>query len=444
MNPKRIMAIVLGLLLLLWYRPALGPTPQVSTTCEGRLCTPSAVNDAKTVVRRLSWVSDYGSEELNEYSRVALKPGESLRFEFDPMSFAGQARVEELIRQVVKDETNSLVLKWESGETLLVSSRWEERGFDFGVLEWEMPWVQYEIVPRHLVVAVSSGGQEVLFNVPVSTVGAIAMTNDFRSARFARPLSLGWLHVGLTEFVMDLHSGAVHMDTTIKHGSFHRENYMLLDWQQKTWEIMRELGLSGRAQGLSNGNSLLAIHGDRLRVYTRTGENVLSYDIKRGVLEFESEWSRFYCVFWSPDDSKLLYNNPRDAHHLDAYILDLQTGEARLLGTDHAILSVSPFSAHLFTRLHTQEGGIWSIMDYSGHSIRLNKTNETALVVKWIDSNRALVNKYTEPLSPLYSNSRCYIYHIAEGRWEFVAAGFGFDYDPLTGTAYLLRATTCP
>ena len=157
-----------------------------------------------------------------------------------------------------KVETDSFVLKWESGETLLVSGPWEEGGFDFGVLEGDMPWVQYEVVPRHQVAAVTRGGQEVLFDVPVSTVGAIAMTNDFRSARFARPVSLEWLHMGLTEFVMDLHSGEIHIDKTIKDGSFRRENYMLLDWQQRTWEVMRELGLSGRALGLSNDNSLLA------------------------------------------------------------------------------------------------------------------------------------------------------------------------------------------
>jgi len=432
MDTKRIIAVVLCLLIL-WFLSALNTFTVV---------TPDET--ASPVVRRFSWVSDYGSEELREYSRVALKPGESLRFEFDPGSLGGQARVERLIRQAFKGDTNSLVLKWESRETLLVSARWEERGFDFGVLGWDIPWVQYEVVPRHRVVAVTRGGREKLFEVPVSTVGAIAMSNDFRSARFARPLSSGWGHTGLTGFVLNLRSGEVQMDTTIKHGAFHQGNYMLLDWQQKTWEIMRELGLSGRAQGLSNDNSLLAVHDDSLRVYTRTGENVLTYDIRRGVLEFESEWSRFYCVFWSPDDSKLLYNNPRDAHNLDAYILDLQTGEARLLATDHAILSVSPFSSHLFIERYTQEGGIWSIMDYSGHSTRLNKTNEAALVVKWIDSNRALVNRYTAPLNPLYSNSRCYIYHIAEARWEFVAAGFGFDYDALTGTVYLLRAVTCP
>ncbi len=172
------------------------------------------------------------------------------------------------------------------------------------------------------------------------------------------------------------------MDNTIRHGAFYRENYMLFDWQQRTWEAMRELGLSGRAQGLSNG----------LRLYTSTGEKVFSYDIKRGELEFEFEFSRFYCVFWSPDDSKLLYNNPRDWHYLDAYILDLQTGEARLLGTDHTIVNLSPFSEHLSTRKHTEEGGVWTIMDYSGRFTRLNEANEAALVVKWIDDNRALVN----------------------------------------------------
>jgi len=396
----------------------------------------------------MSLIWDDGSMELKGDHRVALMQGDAIRFEFAPNSFADHAQVEELIRQTFIFETDSLVLTWESDETLIVTGPWEAAGFEFRTHEWMTEWGYFEIMPRHQVVAITRGGQEVVFGVPVRTVGAIAMTNDFRSARFARPLSLQWLHVGLTEFVVDMHSGEVHVDNTIMHGNFSREDFMLFDWQQRTWQVMRGLGLSRRAQGLSNDNSLLAVHDDELSVYTRTGEKVFIYDIKRGELEFEFEWGRFYCIFWSPDDSKLLYNNPRDGHYLGAYILDLQTGEARLLSTDHTIVNVSSFSEHLSTRTYTQEGAIWTIMDYSGHSTRLNDANEAALVVKWIDSNRALVNKYTDRFKqtsmPLYSDSRCYIYHIAEGRWEFVAAGFGFDYDPLTGTVYVLRAATGP
>jgi len=67
---------------------------------------------------------------------------------------------------------------------------------------------------------------------------------------------------------------------------------------------------------------------------------------------------------------------------------------------------------------------------FSWRTIELGKPSEYAFQTKWIDKDRALVNK-SSSRNIHFPDGRCYIYHIGEDRWEYIADGYGFDYDAL-------------
>lgn len=146
-----------------------------------------------------------------------------------------------------------------------------------------------------------------------------------------------------------------------------------------------------------------------------------------------------YWVFWTYDDSRLFYNaSSLDRSQHGIYIVDLSTSKEELLAMNHDVLSMSPFSPHLYVSGWDNGNTKWSIMDYSGKTIELCKPGEYAVVAKWIDKDRAIVNR-SSSRNIHFPDGKCYIYHMSEDKWEYIADGYGFDYDVNSGRIFLLQ-----
>ena len=120
----------------------------------------------------------------------------------------------------------------------------------------------------------------------------------------------------------------------------------------------------------------------------------------------------------------------------------MATGQESILVSDHYLLYASPYSEHLFTRAYP-EGYFtttYNIVDYSGGVHELGRTPEHITLAKWIDADRVLLNKY----STSSTDGKCFIYHLNENRWEYLAEGYGFDYDADTGRVFLLVGSGLP
>ena len=357
---------------------------------------------------------------LGSYGNIVM-PGEKIVFRWD-VPVDKNSVVDRLSRQLAEISHD---FTWLDDMTLVFAVKESKSNYVHLALNPDGPTPQWEfnvVRPQRLVVLDSTGKKLLSKDVPISTMHAIGMTDDYSHARLARSVHFGWLNLGVLEYQMDIATGALSVPVVHKE---QRATLPILDWAAYT-------------PGLSWGGSRVAVYGDGVITLTdvRTGD---ARSIRVNSVSSEGDIPSPYWIFWAHDDSKLFYNasSPDRLQH-GIYVVDLSTGKEKLLAMNYHVLSMSPFSPHLYVSGSNNGITSWCIMDYSGKTIDLCKPGEYAVLAKWIDKDRALVNK-SSSRNIHFPDGRCYIYHISEDRWEYIADGYGFDYDANSGRIFLLQ-----
>lgn len=358
--------------------------------------------------------------QLGSYGTIVM-PGEKIVFRWD-VPVDKNFVVDRLSRQLAEISHD---FTWLDDMTLAFAVKASKNNYIYLALNPDGPSPQWEfnlVSPQRLVVLDSTGKELLSRDVPISTRQAIGMTKDFSHARLARSIHFGWLNHGVREYKMNIATGALSAPVVHKE---QRASLSILDWAAYT-------------PGRSWDDSRVAVYSDGVITLTdtKTGD---TRSIRVGTVSTEGDFPSPYWIFWAHDDSKLFYaaSSPDRLQH-GIYMVDLATGKEKLLAPSHTVFSMSPFSPHLYVNGWNNETKTWGIMDYSGKTIELGKPSEHAVLAKWIDKDRALVNK-SSAHNIHFPDGKCYIYHINEDRWEYIADGYGFDYDANSGRIFLLQ-----
>ena len=357
---------------------------------------------------------------LGSYGNI-LMPGEKIIFQWDvpvDKSFV-VGRLSRQLSEVSHDFT------WLNDMTLVFAVKDAKSNYVYLALNPDGPTPKWEfnvVNPQRLVVLDSTGKQLLSQDVPISTMQAIGMTLDYSHARLARSVHFGWLNHAVLEYKMDIATGVLSEPIVHKEP---RASLSILDWAAYTpgrsWDGRRVAAYRDGAITLTDA---------------RTGD---SRTILVNTVSSEGDFPSPYWIFWGYDDGKLFYeaSSPDRLQH-GIYRVDLTTGEEKLLAMHHTVLSVSPFSPHLYVSNWKNGTATWSIMDHNGKTIDLCEPGEYAVVTKWIDKDRALVNK-SSARNIQFPDGKCYIYHVSRDKWDFIADGYGFDYDLSSGRIFLLQ-----
>lgn len=445
---KRILLCLLCILLVVSCKP-VAVTPPVDPTPP--IPNPSPVNPVEppppvstkptdmfwpvTRPKAITWIAENLSEDIGclEMWPPFIMPGESVKLEFEYKH--DPAEVAPLLTQGITDSTQ-YQLEWLDDKTVIFTLiNTNEKALFLGPeLDY---WGCYEVVPAQKLVVLDKDYAPLhSVDIPISTRGAISMSPDYRQVRLARQVNLAWLHIGVQEYVFDIYT------LKIEQGKLHSRgaggvDYTLLDWLERTYEASQSVQIVRRvATGLSNNGMLLASyeHGQvRIADLLTKQSQVFPVD---SISHSDVDFPNPQRVYWSYDDLDLYYTASTDTDNPDnLYRLNIATGVETMLLEGHYISSVSPFANHIFT----EAGGSY-LVDETGKARRLSGPEESVILTKWIDNNRILVNKSTESMfSGFFFNSKCYIYHLSEDRWEYICEGYGFDYDVATGRVFVLQ-----
>ena len=357
---------------------------------------------------------------LGSYGNIVM-PGEKIVLRWD-VPVNKNLVVDRLSRQLAEVSHD---FTWLDDMTLVFVVKDSNSNYVYIALNPDGPTPKWEfnvVDPQRLVVLDSTGKQLLSQEVPISTMQAIGMTEDYRHARLARSIHFGWLNHGVLEYKMDIATG------TLSEPVVHREQratLSILDWAAYT-------------PGLSWDGSQVAVYRDGVITLTDVRTQDAS-TLRVNTISSEGDIPSPYWIFWAYDDGGLFYNaSSLDRTQHGIYTIDLSTGNEELLAMNHSVLSMSPFSPHLYVSGWDNGNTTWSIMDYSGKTVELCKPGEHAVVTKWIDKDRVLVNK-SSSRSIRFPDGKCYIYHISEDKWDYIADGYGFDYDANLGRVFLLQ-----
>lgn len=357
---------------------------------------------------------------LGSYGNIVM-PGEKIILQWD-VPVDKNFVVDRLSRQLTEV---SYDFTWLDNMTLVFAVKDSKSSYVYLSLNPDGPTPKWEfniVHPQRLVVLNRTGGTLLSQDVPISTMQAIGMTTDYRHARLARNVHFGWLNHGVLEYRMNIATGV--LSEPIVHKE-QRASLSILDWATYT-------------PGYSWDGSRVAVYGDGAITLTdvQTGH---AQSIRVNTISSEGDIPSPYWIFWGYDDSRLFYeaSSPDRLQH-GVYSVDLSTGEEKLLAMNYRVLSMSPFSPHLYVSRWENGTEKWCIMDYSGKIMPLCKPGEYAVLAKWIDKDRALVNK-SPSQSIHFQSGKCYIYHVNTNEWEFIADGYGFDYDVTLDRVFLLQ-----
>jgi len=297
----------------------------------------------------------------------------------------------------------------------------------------------FSMVPWQQVVVLDQDGTTLSQrNLPFSVSGVTGMYSNYGSVGLLRYSEPFWPIMGVTKYTLNLSSG-----NFVEEGSF--PIYLSCDWKSKSLEARDrlELNLSGyRACGLSSNGKWLAVQtSNTITIYDMTSAELRQIKTLDVSEKPPGDGDSPSWLYWSFDDTKLLYNAPLENDWREGlFTLDLDTGKESLTAAGHHLLSVSPFGDRLFTRAFDEES-IYCLMDFSGNTTRLSKPGETVTLTRWIDENRVLVNRNKTDMHRLFpADQKCYLYHIGDDSFHYIADGYGFDYDIKTGRFFLLQS----
>jgi hypothetical protein len=384
-------------------------------------------------------------------SPAIVGKGETVNIEFD--NPVDQGFVLEQIRANLHAEYRENWLEPTQKKIPQFSLEWAgERSLHFTVLDsphWTVVVraekiniaMSFHVMPRQsIVVARTNGDVLTSMEVPLSIWRAIGMSDDHAYARLVRPFLIeGGPDIGLWEYRLDLANGNFTGESRLTAYGW-SERYFLYDWMKESKEAYSRLDFPLRAVGLSNDGRYLAAHEYTGEVWIwdlATGEKqTISVPLKP---QDDGYIPSPHWMFWSVNDELIFYNALLKVETQDPglYVVNRHTGQERLLIEDHYLITASPFSEHLFTEAYI--GGYpnssLNIVDYSGVAHTLGQYPERLTLAKWIDAERALINRQSGPMG----DWQCYIYYLNSREWEHLAEGYGFDYDSDTGRVFLLR-----
>jgi len=390
------------------------------------------------VVPNAQWLSGSLREELTQGGYTLLMPGEYMRLEL-PVEITQEA----FTKQLAQDFKGAkYVAQWEGPSTVLLSLQDTSATYlPIYIGRRDIPMWEINAVPQQRLLILDAQSDVLAsYNVPISSAGAISMNNDFSAVRLLRPRYFGWLHAPLQEYVWDIDNGEVAVaDEPIMLAS---DEYSSFDSKQALAKALTSLESPPRmVTGLSNDQGKIAGYSSgEVKVIDLTIQQLTSYSIKSSEAD-AAHGSLPDRVLWSPDDTMLLYSAlPSTRDILSLHTLDLVSGEETLIAQGHDLKLASPYSKHALTTSHNSGAQSFHMIDYaSGHQVQLNALGEQVILAKWIDSNRALINKGVANTGHVNSDLTCYIYHLNENRWEYICEGYGFDYDAATGRVFVLQ-----
>ena len=392
------------------------------------------------------------SVPINGWAETLLAPDEAILIEFDgevhqdfvlgEIKSGISAEYRENASQPFQHATPKTTIEWVSNRELHLtihdSVGWtvtlRPNGLNLGLL--------FYVVPRQRVVVVRENGEALAqLDVPISVYRAIGMNSDYTEARFVRTVGQDrWPLVGLQPYTLDMQEGKARQEGKPLFAYAWSERYALYDWMERSSRERARYGIAYRACGLSNSGEVLALfyfEGEVRLHYLSTGQSK-AYAVPVGLRDDSDEPSPHW-MYWGVNDKHLFYNAAQDnGIDLGLHTIDLETGEVSLLMEGHYLLHASPYSEHLFTtkQLDDYYTRSFNIVDYSGNVTQLGETPEYVTLAKWIDAERVMLNKGHDGATTW----QCYIYYINENRWQYVAEGYGFDYDLTTGRVFLLQA----
>ena len=298
----------------------------------------------------------------------------------------------------------------------------------------------FDMVPNQRIVVLNEKGEMLSHtDVPLSMYRAISMNADYSEARLVRNLYIdGGPLIGLEEYTVNLNNGKLTQPGQILAAHGWSERYAIYDWIVRNQKAYGQFESSLRGCGLSNNGRLVA-------VYDSAGE-VRLWDLATGKLtslriplkpQDDSFVAYPHWIYWSPDDTHIFYNALLPSSlEMSLYTLDVKTGQESVVVEGHYLLHASAFSQHLFTQSYLDVSVYaLNIVDYGGQVCELSRSPEHVSLGKWIDTNRVILNKYSN--TP--SNWQCFIYYLNANRWEYLSEGYGFDYDANTGRVFLLQ-----
>ena len=307
-------------------------------------------------------------------------------------------------------------------------------GLDFRAL-------YFHIVPRQRVVVATENGEPLVhLDLPLSGYRAIGMTSDYTEVRFVRNVIQDtWPMGGLEQYTLNRADGKFVPSGTPLFAYACQERYGLYEWMQESRREYSRYDIAYRACGLSNSGEVLAVfyYEGEVRLHDLSTGQSKSYVVPVRLRDDSDEPSPHW-MYWGVEDTRIFYNAPLDnGIDLGLHTLDLHTGEVSTLTIGYYLLYASPYSEHLFAtkRLGDYYKYSFNIVDYSGSVTQLGETSEHVALAKWIDAERVLLNKGPDGATTW----QCYIYYLNENRWQYIAEGYGFDYDLATGQVYLLQ-----
>jgi hypothetical protein len=297
----------------------------------------------------------------------------------------------------------------------------------------------FSMVPWQQVVVLGQDGTTLSQrDLPFSVSGVTGMYSNYGTVGLLRYSEPFWPIMGVTKYTLNLSSG-----NFVEEGSF--PIYLSCDWKSKSSEARDrlELNLSGyRAYGLSSNGKWLAVQSSNtITIYDMTSADLRQLKTLEVSEKPPGDGDFPSWLYWSYDDTKLFFNAPLENYGWEGlFALDLVTGKESLIASGHYLLSVSPHGDRLFTRAFEEES-IYCLMDFSGHTTRLNEPGETVTLTMWVDENRVLVNRNMTDTHRLFpADQECYLYYIDDDSFNYIADGYGFDYDLKTGRFFLLQS----
>lgn len=88
--------------------------------------------------------------------------------------------------------------------------------------------------------------------------------------------------------------------------------------------------------------------------------------------------------------------------------------------------------------LFYHQGGPYTgyyVLDSAGNQQKLNVGDDYVRFVEWVDETSFLIDRVSREV---LGEGKCYLYYIKEDKLEYISTGSAFDYDPVSGTVFIL------